>query len=250
MTSRSLIRPFSLFISAFLTVAVAGAQSDTASAQQKPSLKFAPAAVYDSGGPVATSVAVADLRHNGKLDIVVANYCQTLDQYGVCYGIGEVAVLLGNGDGTFQPTVTYSTAAYNTNSVAVGDVNGDGIPDLVVANWCGTPNQNGCWYQSGAVSVLLGNGDGTFQPAVTYNSGGLDSYSVALGDLTGNGELDIVVTNTYYGEGNLYNGSVGVLLGNGDGPSSRLSATIQVAILRHRLQSGTSTGMESLIWSR
>jgi hypothetical protein len=70
-----------------------------------------------------------------------------------------VSVLLGKGDGTFQTAVNYGagTGAY---SVAVGDFNHDGKPDLAVAN-----------YGSNNVSVLLGKGDGTFQAAVNYGVG-------------------------------------------------------------------------------
>jgi len=81
-----------------------------------------------------------------------------------------VSVLLGNGNGTFQPAVNYSSGGQVAASVAIGDLSGDGIPDLVVAN-----------YGNSWVAVLLGNGDGTFQPAVTYGSNG--PSSVALGDL-------------------------------------------------------------------
>ena len=70
-----------------------------------------------------------------------------------------MSVLLGNGDGTFQAQTTYATGAA-PNSVAIGDVNGDGRPDLVVAN-----------SDSNTVSVLLGNGDGTFQAQSTYATG-------------------------------------------------------------------------------
>jgi hypothetical protein len=66
------------------------------------------------------------------------------------------------------------------------------------------------------VGVLLGNGDGTFQAAVTYNSGGLYSDAVVLGDLNRDGKLDLVVANEYASSSGT-NGSVGVLLGNGDG---------------------------------
>ena len=51
-------------------------------------------------------------------------------------GSNNVSVLLGNGDGTFQTAVSYGTGGYQPYSVAVADVNGDGKPDLVVANWC------------------------------------------------------------------------------------------------------------------
>lgn len=78
-----------------------------------------------------------------------------------------MSVLLGNGDGTFQSSVIYYSLGYLTRSVAIADVNGDGKPDLLVADTCGDPN---CY--TGSVSVLLGNGDGTFQTTVSYGIGG------------------------------------------------------------------------------
>jgi len=73
---------------------------------------------YGSGGN-ATSVVVADVNGDGKLDLVVANEC---GGSGDCYGsMGTVAVLLGNGDGTFQAAVTYSAGGLNATSVAVAD---------------------------------------------------------------------------------------------------------------------------------
>ena len=66
-----------------------------------------------------------------------------------------MSVLLGNGDGTFQRPDHLSPPASSPESVAVGDVNGDGKPDLIVANYDG----------GNTVSVLLGNGNGTFQTA-------------------------------------------------------------------------------------
>jgi hypothetical protein len=83
-------------------------------------------------------------------------------------------------------------------SVAIGDVNGDGAPDLAVAN-CDSDN----------VSVLLGNGDGTFQTAVNYGTGGWP-YSVAIGDVNGDDAPDLAVANCD-------SDNVSVLLGNGDG---------------------------------
>ena len=109
---------------------------------------------------------------------------------------------MGNGDGTFQNAVTYSSGEYEAVFVVVADLNGDGKPDLVVANHC----QVLCGF-GGAVNVLLGNGDGTFQAAVTYNSGADQAMSVALADVNGNGTLDIIAAN--------YSGVSGVLLGNG-----------------------------------
>ena len=181
---------------------------------QVPRANFAPAVSYDPG-PGSMSVAVADLRSNGKLDLVVANYCKSYNQSGNCIDNAEggVGVLMGNGDGTFQAAVAYGTGAPFATSVAVGDVNGDGIPDLVVSDWC---RYGDCSPANGAVSVLLGNGDGTFQPPVLYGSGGYEAYSVALADLRNNGQVDVIVTNTYYDK-TFFHGGVSVLLGNGDG---------------------------------
>ena len=68
----------------------------------------------------------------------------------------------GNGNGTFQPPMSYSSGAFTGSSIAVGDVNGDNHLDLAVAGGSG-PN--------GYVSVLIGNGDATFRSPVTYSSG-------------------------------------------------------------------------------
>ena len=139
-------------------------------------------------GPAA--VAVGDFNHDGKLDLAVANFA--------CGSpCGNLAILLGNGDGTFKAAVNYATGAQPI-SIAVGDFNHDGNLDLAVAN-----------NSSSSVSVLLGNGDGTFKTAVSYSVPS-DAVSVAVGDINGNGKPDLVVAD-------LYSTSVSLLLGNGDG---------------------------------
>ncbi len=149
---------------------------------------FQAAVNYGAGSGVrAVGVAVADLNGDGKLDVVVA------DQANI------VSVLLGNGDGTLQAAVSYSTGtSSDPGSVAIADVNGDGKLDIVVAN-----------QGAASVSVLIGNGDGTFQTHVDYGAGS-QPYKVAVADVNGDGKLDIVCAN--FGES-----SVSVLLGNGDG---------------------------------
>ena len=170
---------------------------------------FQAAKSYGSGGQDAYSLAVEDLNGDGKPDLITANYCADSN----CVIDGSVGVLLGDGDGTFRAAVTYSSGAYHTVSVAVGDVNGDGKPDLVVASDC-TSSSN-C--ANGSVGVLLGNGNGTFRAAVSYSSGGYEAQSVAVADVNGDRKMDLLVANAICAPSDCATGSVGVLLGNGDG---------------------------------
>jgi hypothetical protein len=137
-----------------------------------------PKSYGSSGAP--TSVAVGDFNGDGKLDLVVANLVNNSG------GPGSMGVLLGKGDGTFQPVVDYPVAS-NPDSVAVGDFNGDRKLDLAVANSSGYGNP-------ASMKLLLGNGDGTFQPAVEYiGAGSLNPSSLAVGDFNGHGRLDMAI---------------------------------------------------------
>jgi hypothetical protein len=174
-----------------------------------PPLAFKPAVAYSTGASFADFVVAADVNGDHKQDLLVGNTCIGNND---CTS-GSVAVMLGNGNGTFQPAVLYATGGPSRPAIAVGDVNGDGIPDLVVTN-CLTQTDPFCEGPEGAIGVLLGNGDGTFQPAVNYNTAGPDPWSVALADLNGDKKLDLVVANR---GSSTVPGSVSVLLGNGDG---------------------------------
>ena len=143
------------------------------------------------------SVAVADMNRDGRLDVVATGADSSVSPTR-----GAVAILPGNGNGTFQPPqATYHsgvTAGGWSNAVAVADLNGDGALDVAVAN-----------YPDRRAGVLLGTGDGGLEPVVLYDSGGPFAYAVALADVNGDSTLDLIV-------GNLRE-SVGVLVGNGDG---------------------------------
>jgi hypothetical protein len=161
---------------------------------------FQPVVLYNSGG-YAVAVAVGDLNGDGKLDLAVANnYVSATDNRGT------VAILLGNGDGTFRPPIIYPSGGIGPVSIQLADVNGDRKLDLLVANRGGSPNG------SGSVGVLLGNGDGSFQPAVSSGPTGGMAMSLAVADVNGDRKPDLLVANMT-SAGNF----VGVMLGNGDG---------------------------------
>jgi hypothetical protein len=188
----------------------------------------------------ALAVAIADVNGDGKPDIMIAHDCSMNFMDGV------VAVLLGKGDGTFQLETWYDTGGYVPSSVAVGDVNGDGHPDLAVANW-ETIGKGDV-----GLGVFLGNGDGTFQPVINYSSGPNDAKSVAFADVNGDHRPDLVVANPCC-TGNAGDGVIGVLLNN-TGPhtatTTELISSLNPAPPYHVVtytatvipQSGTATG--------
>jgi hypothetical protein len=154
------------------------------------------------------SVATADLNGDGILDIVAT-------------GPGEGAVVwLGNGDGTFRTSVRYSNTGGGSSALAVGDFNGDGKPDLVVTNGSQTfltPRDTWYWQCKGTTaSVLLGRGDGSFGPPVSYATS-FDPESVAVGDVNGDGKLDLIIVSADSPQCGYGPTPVSVLLGNGDG---------------------------------
>ena len=156
---------------------------------------FGDASPYFAGG-VPNWVAIGDLNGDGIPDLAVANAWER----GVTGD--NVAVLLGNGDGSFGAPILHPTGASPT-FVAICDVNGDGIQDLV-ATIPGASIGGG-----NAVAVLLGLGQGTFAPMTQHATGG-SPRALAVGDLNGDGKLDLAVANSGPN-------TVSVLPGNGDG---------------------------------
>lgn len=151
---------------------------------------LAPAVRYPASKP--TAIAVSDVNHDGKLDLVFLE-------------ASHVATMLGNGDGTFAKAVT-SVCPHCSGVLLVADFNHDGKPDVAAATSSGGV--------TGGLGILLGNGDGTFRPPVIYGPNALTS--VAAADFNHDGNLDLVATfnggTTGYG--------VYILMGNGDGTFS------------------------------
>jgi hypothetical protein len=150
---------------------------------------FQPPRTYVTG-PYPTAVAVADLTGSGRFDLVVTNQGDFPDFNG------SLSILLGSGDGTFKPAQNIAMPG-GPMAVAVGDFNGDHRPDIAVST-----------HENDMVNVLLGNGDGTFQPARSY-AVGVAPNEIVAGDFTGGGRDDLAVTNG--------SNTLSVLLSNPDG---------------------------------
>jgi hypothetical protein len=149
-----------------------------------------------SGTPYATgtttalvSVALGDLNGDGQLDIITANPTAN-----------TVVVLPGSSGSTFPTVATYATPSnLSPLSLAVGDVNGDGYPDVIVTS------------NSSTVGILLGTGTGALVGAATYATGtGTQPWGVAVGDINGDGKPDLVTANRL-------SDTYSILLGTGAG---------------------------------
>jgi len=152
---------------------------------------FNEGAPYPTGSNGASTLITADFNKDGHPDLAVLNTNNN-----------NVSILLNDGTGGFLAPVTYSVTA-DAQGIATADVNGDGVLDLVVTGRSAT----------GAISVLLGNANGTFQPATTTTFAFNYLGNLALGDLDGDGKVDLAVAvdDATASEG------LAVAKGNGDG---------------------------------
>jgi len=158
---------------------------------------FTPTGNTSPTGTNPDAITAADFNGDGVTDLAVVNS-----------GDGTITILIGDGTGTFTPTHTnppVGKASFSDTGIATGDFNGDGIPDLAVAN------------ASSGLTILLGNGDGTFVAAASPVSSATP-VSIAVGDFNGDGIPDLATANS--GSNN-----VTVLLGKGDGTFTPTSAS-------------------------
>lgn len=130
------------------------------------------------------AASLADLDADGALDLVTAGY-----------GLsgGEAVVFMGNGNGTFSKTETFQTEQSRSMALSLGDLNGDGILDLVTAGYSN--------FMSGEASIFIGGGDGTFSKSQSLETQPLTSRDLSLGDLNGDGVLDLLTAGYSIGSG-------------------------------------------------
>jgi Bacterial type II and III secretion system protein/FG-GAP-like repeat len=172
---------------------------------------------------------------NSPVSVISANFHDLTSSTGVDLAVANqgdnsISIFQGNGDGTFKtPTLVQLPKGFEPASLAAFDLNGDGHTDLVVAD-----------EGNNTFSVLLGKGDGTFQPRTDYPTGN-DPVYVTFGDFTGNGAMDIAVADNgaptssnsgnavtiYYNQINTQGGPTGTFVAGatrdfpaGNGPTS------------------------------
>ncbi|WP_139923195.1 FG-GAP-like repeat-containing protein [Hymenobacter sp. DG01] len=186
-----------------------------------------PAVPEVSVGNAPLAVAAGDFNNDGRMDFATANYVQRLE--------GSVSIRLGDGTGRFAPPAAPAPAEVQLgedqpNDIALGDLNNDGNLDFVI---CSVEGLNGA---GNNVCVRLGTGTGAFTtPAVARLRVSLDPTGVALGDVNGDGNLDVVSSAKYRnrmavrfgdGKGGLTVPATGGQVGVGPSPSDILLADV------------------------
>ena len=158
--------------------------------------------VSDANPGAPQTIVAADFNGDGKLDLAVTH------QLNSSPADGGISVLLGNGDGTFQTPVALDVMSdVVPNTLAVGDFNRDGVPDLVYA-----VNSTG----QEQITYLQGRGDGTFLSPTRFPAGCMANQLMAA-DLNGDAKLDLITLGAMTDSLPAINGGACVLLGNGDG---------------------------------
>jgi flagellin len=207
-----------------------------------------------SGGYTATStttssvgpidVAIADVTGDGKNDLVAS---------GANSGSGAVSVRVGGGDATFGAEQITATGGTSSGDLQLGDLNGDGLLDVAVANSSGA---------LGTASFLISAGGGSFSLVTTITIGGDSGSNVALGDIDGDGRLDAVTGNTddaYQARRGNGDGTFGAILGisydvrdfslrdiNGDGRADLIGATTADQIFTATSQGNGTLGDDTV----
>jgi Calx-beta domain/FG-GAP-like repeat/Carboxypeptidase regulatory-like domain len=194
--------------SGFMDLAVANAGSNNVSIFYGYGNGTFQNAVNVAVGSDPVDIKAANLTNTSVTDLVVANHGS---------GDNTVSVLINNGSGTF--TQTKYTAGIQPNSIAIGDFTGSGVLDIAVANVGFNPSMSG---MINTVSILMGNGSGSFTPVSVPVSGqplpanvyaaGPSVDTITAGDVNGDGKLDLIVANNGIGTN-----EVTVLLNNGSG---------------------------------
>ncbi len=144
---------------------------------------FGAATSYTTEGTISYALSVGDVNGDGRLDLVTA---------GIGGGVGYSTVRLGTGTGTFGAATSYTTEATSSRALTLGDLNGDGILDLVTAGIGGG---------AGYSTVRLGTGSGTFGAATSFAMDATSSRAISVGDLNGDGTLDLVTAGNGGGAG-------------------------------------------------
>jgi hypothetical protein len=172
---------------------------------------FGPVTVIPPSRTTA-DVALADLNGDGRADLVTANY-----GFGPNPGETTVTVNLSTGGGMFGPPVFWDTG-FRSNTVVVVDLDADGTPDLVTSDEA-----------NNSTSILRGNGNGTFREKIGFGSTGQRPAGLSVGDVNGDGALDLAMANKN-------SGTVTVLLRTVEHPTPTLLQSFSAAPTDHGIE--------------